>query len=183
MTASYAGFWRRFGAGLIDGLVLAPLLWMSLAASTRETIAIVEVVVLLLSFAYTIGLHTAFGATAGKMVMGIQVRRTDGHEISASEAWLRSSVDLVLSGATIVGTLIALYRIAPAALATLDTTARTELLSANEPLWSTWALNLYMVWICSEVVVMLTNRRRRALHDFLAGTVVVRKAPAVPAAG
>jgi uncharacterized RDD family membrane protein YckC len=31
------------------------------------------------------------------------------------------------------------------------------------------------VWIWIELIVMLTNRRRRALHDFIAGTVVIRR--------
>jgi uncharacterized RDD family membrane protein YckC len=30
------------------------------------------------------------------------------------------------------------------------------------------------IWTSSELVVILLNRRRRALHDFIAGTVVVR---------
>ncbi|WP_255590049.1 hypothetical protein [Marinicella meishanensis] len=33
-----------------------------------------------------------------------------------------------------------------------------------------------MVWYWSELLVMLTNERRRALHDFIAGTVVIKKA-------
>ena len=34
---------------------------------------------------------------------------------------------------------------------------------------------LLQIWIWSELIVMLTNRRRRALHDFIAGTVVIRR--------
>jgi uncharacterized RDD family membrane protein YckC len=29
-------------------------------------------------------------------------------------------------------------------------------------------------WTLSELVVLMLNRRRRALHDFIAGTVVIR---------
>jgi uncharacterized RDD family membrane protein YckC len=31
-----------------------------------------------------------------------------------------------------------------------------------------------MLWFLAEVLTMFTNRKRRALHDFIAGTVVVR---------
>lgn len=31
-----------------------------------------------------------------------------------------------------------------------------------------------LIWYFLELVTMLTNRKRRALHDFIAGTVVVR---------
>jgi len=31
-----------------------------------------------------------------------------------------------------------------------------------------------MLWLVAELVTMLTNKKRRALHDYIAGTVVVR---------
>jgi uncharacterized RDD family membrane protein YckC len=30
------------------------------------------------------------------------------------------------------------------------------------------------IWYWSEFIVLLTNRRKRAIHDFIAGTVVVK---------
>lgn len=33
------------------------------------------------------------------------------------------------------------------------------------------------VWFWSEIVVLLSNKKRRAVHDFIAGTVVVKVAP------
>ena len=33
------------------------------------------------------------------------------------------------------------------------------------------------VWLWSELVVLLLNKKRRALHDFIAGTVVVKVSP------
>jgi len=30
------------------------------------------------------------------------------------------------------------------------------------------------IWIWSELLVLLTNRRKRAIHDFMAGTVIVK---------
>jgi uncharacterized RDD family membrane protein YckC len=42
------------------------------------------------------------------------------------------------------------------------------------PAWFTPVNVLMNIWIWSEFLVMMTNKRRRALHDFMAGTVVVR---------
>lgn len=37
-------------------------------------------------------------------------------------------------------------------------------------------VNILMnVWIWSEFIVILTNKKRRAIHDFIAGTVVAHK--------
>jgi uncharacterized RDD family membrane protein YckC len=35
----------------------------------------------------------------------------------------------------------------------------------------TWLSN---IWFYSELIVMLTNKKRRAIHDYMAGTVIVK---------
>ena len=39
--------------------------------------------------------------------------------------------------------------------------------------WEDWPRIVGNVWICSELVVLLLNEKKRAIHDYLAGTVVV----------
>jgi hypothetical protein len=51
----------------------------------------------------------------------------------------------------------------------------TSLPSAEEGLWRVLAY-AGGIWFFLEVVTMLTNNKRRALHDLIAGTVVVRTA-------
>jgi len=34
-----------------------------------------------------------------------------------------------------------------------------------------WLTN---IWTYSELIVLLTNKKKRAIHDFIAGTVIVR---------
>jgi uncharacterized RDD family membrane protein YckC len=51
--------------------------------------------------------------------------------------------------------------------------ARNANLAAHEPVWAAWAGKVGAVWFFSEVVTMLFNKRRRALHDFIGGTMVV----------
>jgi|KBSSwiStaDraftv2_1062776.scaffolds.fasta_scaffold128226_4 hypothetical protein len=50
--------------------------------------------------------------------------------------------------------------------------ASGEALAANKGFWLLMALP--GLWFLAEVLTMLTNAKRRALHDFIAGTVVVR---------
>ena len=42
---------------------------------------------------------------------------------------------------------------------------------------------MQQIWIWSEFVVLLFNRRKRAIHDFIAGTVVILKEFAEPDLG
>jgi hypothetical protein len=50
-----------------------------------------------------------------------------------------------------------------------------QFIEAYLPAWYTTVNVLQQVWIWSEVVVLLFNVRKRALHDFIAGTVVIHK--------
>jgi uncharacterized RDD family membrane protein YckC len=101
-TFRYAGFWIRFVAALIDGIILGftsavlqallVLPTVGLNASRITTGASIAVV----GVAYLIGLVLAvtyeglfvwrFGATPGKMVLGLRVVRPDGGPISLGRA-------------------------------------------------------------------------------------------------
>jgi uncharacterized RDD family membrane protein YckC len=60
-------------------------------------------------------------------------------------------------------------------VAALGSDERTTRLQEVSPLWDR-AIDIFQnVWICSEVFVVLLNRRKRALHDFIGGTVVIKK--------
>ena len=54
---------------------------------------------------------------------------------------------------------------------------RPKRLEALTPAWYRPAYIVLQIWIWGEFVVMMTNRKRRALHDFIAGTVVIVDAP------
>ncbi len=61
---------------------------------------------------------------------------------------------------------------------------RSNLIEQAAPAWHR-PLNLLLnLWIYGELLVILTNRKRRAIHDFIAGTVVIRDPPPgdIPAA-
>jgi len=118
---------------------------------------------------YTVTMHARFGQTVGKMATRVRVVdfQTE-RSISWRQAWLREVVPVLLS----VGFLgwdvflILTGRVSPSALAS------GEAPTVNRTTWLLGALPL--LWFVAEVVTMLTNKKRRALHDFIAGTVVVR---------
>ena len=58
---------------------------------------------------------------------------------------------------------------------TLGLVDRTNKIMELAPIWYKpmyWANN---IWIWSEFIVLLLNKRKRALHDYVAGTVVIQK--------
>jgi uncharacterized RDD family membrane protein YckC len=95
-----------------------------------------------------------------------------GERIGWREAWLRSSVEVVFSTIGVISTFIALAAITDAGYYGVSWTQRMSNLQALEPSWLGWTTVASQIWMWSEVIVMLFNKRRRALHDFIAGTVV-----------
>jgi len=158
----------------IDAFILLPLMVVQgLLESVSKGAALALVIPMAVAYAaYSIYCHGRFGQTVGKRVMGIRVVRVTGERIGWREALLRSSVDLFFSALGIIGTFVALATIADTDYYGVGWMQRAQNLAAHQPAWLGWTVAATQVWVWSEVVVMLFNKRRRALHDFIAGTVV-----------
>jgi uncharacterized RDD family membrane protein YckC len=168
----YVTFWPRFWAQSVDALVLCPL---SLAAAiASSTVASNEVAVIIAGvqnvvwFGYTAILHGRFGQTVGKMVTKVRVVDAKTEEpITWRQAFLRESIPLAMALASVAWLLVA----PPADLAAQDVAANAVTPSSA----AEWLLSaLPVLWFAAEVITMLTNVKRRALHDFVAGTVAMR---------
>jgi uncharacterized RDD family membrane protein YckC len=170
----YATFGQRFLASLIDFIVLLPLTFLHewIASFGKVSAALIAIPVQLAFPAYCIWLHARSGQTLGKSALVIRVVRKTGERIGWREAWLRSSVDVVLSVMFVLGALYAIATI-PAAEFSGNWEERALALAAHEPGWMKWVMAVSTIWYWSEMFIMLTNKERRALHDYLAGTVVV----------
>jgi uncharacterized RDD family membrane protein YckC len=83
----YAGFWIRFGAKFIDGIILqltAGVVGFAIGAAVANDTAepIATVVGLLLGVAYNVFFIGKYGATPGKMALKLRVIRADGTQPS-----------------------------------------------------------------------------------------------------
>jgi len=97
-----------------------------------------------------------------------------GSSIGWYEALLRDSVGIAFGVISTVATLIGFLRV-PESSWSHHWMQQAKLLHDARPAWGRAAGTAAAVWSWSELVVLLLNRRRRALHDFIAGTVVIRK--------
>src|SRR5436189_5890512 len=90
---SYAGFWVRLGAFLIDGLCLSPiavLYFWSLIAS-RQVAAFAAIPYYLVEPAYMIIFHGVRGQSLGKMTLGLRVQFVNGQRLSWRGSLVRFS--------------------------------------------------------------------------------------------
>ena len=172
---NFATFWQRFAAAAIDLLILFPpmLVQARIGAASKTAALALAVPWIILAVGYSVYCHGRFGKTMGKAVMRIRVARLTGERIGWREAWLRSSVEMCLATVVTVGWLMALASTTEAEFYGAGALRYPDNVSVHQPSWAVWASRLQEIWFWSELVTMLFNKRRRALHDFIAGTVVI----------
>ncbi|MHB8901856.1 MAG: RDD family protein [Thermoguttaceae bacterium] len=173
----YAGFWIRLCARFADAFIIMPIafsfVWLK---GFDRTLAIAITIPSSILFAmYNVFFNARFGGTPGKLAVGIRITRPDGSPIGWTEAWKRSAVDLVFAFIVLVVQVWGLTQVDPGRYASLGWIERARLVNEYAPMWYSSVSILEQAWIWSEVVVLLFNNRRRAIHDFIAGTVVVKK--------
>jgi len=172
----YAGFWIRLGSLLLDFLFLLPIIFITLYINSFGRIYYILAIIpsIAVGLWYNVYLVQKYGGTPGKLVLGVKILKLNGEQVTWREAILRHSVLFAL---TIFGTVIALVSLLSANdsyYENLGWLQKQQYLMALSPtLFQVygWANN---VWVYGELIVLLTNKKKRAVHDFIAGTVIVK---------
>jgi uncharacterized RDD family membrane protein YckC len=175
---SYAGFWSRMAAALLDILLFAPLGYITgcVMVFMIELSAPVAVVFFpLLVLWYTVYLPKRYGGTPGKLIMGIKIVKSDFLPVGWKEVFLRKSVDILFGvlGVILMGVSDRYQRYDVVTGVLLE---EADYLHKREQFDMLFigALILAAVWMISEWAALLTNTRKRAIHDYIAGTVVIK---------
>jgi uncharacterized RDD family membrane protein YckC len=161
----YRTFWRRLWAGYVDLLVLAPLFkldeWIQYHWASPQGRAVWFVFYSALFPAYQIYLHGRFGQTVGKRLLGVKVVDLSGAPLTMWQAFLRDAINL------------------PVAVWSLAT--ETVFISHGGNLYQHGAVHrhgaiegLSLGLFGLELVSTLGSSKRRAVHDLVAGSVVIR---------
>lgn len=174
----YAGFWPRLGALLLDLVIMLPLIVLSVWCSKRYRLFELYYFLpsTLFSLFYGVYLVRRFGGTPGKLIVGVRIRKVSGEPVGYREAFLRYLPDFMLGILGSVAVIIAVMRMTDAEYHALSFMERSKRIVELTP-WYTPLQIVQNIWVWGELIVLLTNRKRRALHDFIAGTVVVRISP------
>jgi len=160
----YQTFWKRIIATLIDGLVFLPMIilnfWIVDAEVSDRIYFVVALVEAIFGIGYSVLLHWKYGQTLGKMVVKVRVLDISEKPINFWQALLRD-VAYITDGVLYLAVMLTLFEVGY---------SRTMLFES---------IGLYLsipilVWLAIDTVVCIKNRKYRALHDFIAGTVVVR---------
>ena len=163
----YKTFWPRLGAAFLDSAALAPLVWVDqvLWNFTSSSILIFLWVLTYqaLSISYAVGFLYYFGQTPGKMATGVLILDNGERRLTLGQAILRNIVQVIL---------VPIFILVVSNNLLAGRLANRGLGDYRFLMWFAVAM---MVWGVLEFITMLFNSKRRAIHDFIAGTVVVRQ--------
>jgi uncharacterized RDD family membrane protein YckC len=175
----YAGFWPRLCSLLLDFFAMLPLAALILWGDGHWRLFMAYYLIpgILFALFYSVYLVRHFGGTPGKLIMGIRIRRLDGEPVGYREAFLRNLPDFIFYLLMSVALLFPLFHMSDTEYHSLSFHERRMRLVELAPSWYKPLQTVQGVWVWGELIVLLTNRKRRALHDFIAGTVVVHTAP------
>lgn len=182
----YGGFWRRVGAFFIDIAIMLPLVlplvYLELPKS-QSFLLYWFLPSLALNLGYNVYLVNRFGGTPGQLLCKLRVRMLDGARVTRQAALLRHAVLLALTILSAIAGIIGVLRIDEAAYLQMPFIQISARMAGLRPSWAATVETLTQMWIVSEFVVLLFNKKRRAPQDFMAGTVVVKlpaRAPQAP---
>ncbi len=172
----YAGFWSRLASLLLDSIIMMPVIFLTLYLNGlgKDVYFYTLIPNFVFGLWYHIYLTKKYGGTPGKLIAGMKIIKLNGESIDWKEAILRHSVLLVLTLFSVIMMTSCLLSADETIFNNLGWLKRSQYLMSLSPtffLIYTWSTN---IWIYSEFIVLLTNKRKRAIHDFIAGTVIVR---------
>ena len=173
----YAGFWRRLGALLIDLLIIAPIIIATYYIQNLNRLNFLYTLIPTYGFYifYNFYLVRRYEGTPGKRIAKIKIKQKNGKRITWKEVILRETVNLVFSVLSSLAYIIAVMQISDSTFESLTWLKKTVEITKFYPVWQKPVEWLSNIWIWSEFIVLLTNKRRRALHDYMAGTLVIKE--------
>lgn len=164
-TERYRTGLKRFWAAFVDGVVFLPLLlaelWIHKATNNISILFIWATFVSFTPPVYSVILHYKTGQTVGKWVAGVKVLDiSEARKLTFFQSIYRDGFYLLVA---LIGLLYYGFLLTRTD-GTIDILADYTNFSNMCGFW----------WILLEIMTMLTNSKRRALHDFIARSVVVK---------
>ncbi len=159
----YASFLMRVFATIIDAVVYAPLVVLTYYNSTHWNIQELSIFISIATLIYKPVMEANFGATVGKMVLGIKVVKLDYEKISINEAIIRNFPWLFNSTLSIISS-----------IAILISGSQSFVFSEGAVVINTIS-GIVSLFGLAAVIAVIFNRKKQGLHDMIAKTYVVMK--------
>lgn len=148
----YQTFSQRLGAGIIDGIIFIPLIYLMPDNADKSIFWVLVQNVVYLT--YSIVGHHKYGQTVGKRLTFVKVVENNNETklLSIEQAIKRD----------IISVIFVLAEVSVIAFNLADTDFGQIVLFFAP-----------FIWFIAEIVTMLFNNKRRSVHDFIANSVCI----------
>ncbi|GAA4059418.1 RDD family protein [Flavobacterium chungnamense] len=173
----YGNFGYRFAALLLDGIILAPMTigFLFYNSLNLNNVYVGILVSNVINIFYHIYFPTRFGATPGKLALGLHILKMNGDTITYSDAFRRYLPNLLLGLIAIINTLFAVSKADANHYNDLSWIKQSEYLqSLNSNMFSIQMICINAFFFTSFIIFML-NERKRSISDLSGDTAVVKK--------
>ena len=170
----YKTFWRRFLSGCADAIIFLPItltsnwIWRHPFDFSILFLCIFYAITTLSWYIYEIWMLGKYGQTIGKMLLKVKVMNvSETTHITYLQAAKRNIVPIFT---TIIILPYDIYQIINGQYFMFH--------PQTGPDAYTMAMTyILMAWFLLELITMLFSKKRRAVHDFIAGSVVIKATP------
>ncbi len=167
----FATFWARFGALLIDGFVLAPVTALSFYNLISLKNLLLQIMVSLVSLLYKPFMEFKYGATLGKMALGIKVVSREFQPPGLDNIICRNIFQLIIAGSSILVTLLVFFSPDFRNADTFMAYSRLQNSMGNGRINMYASFSIYL----ADTIFLWSDSKNRALHDRIGKTLVVIK--------
>ena len=165
----YGSFQDRLFASLIDGLILLPLAAIDWFNKSDWKSQVLLIVVFAIGVLYKVFFEFKFGATIGKKSMKLIVVNKEFNYVNFKEVLVRNIFDIIWRTFFFIISLI-IYRSPEFG----NITSNEEFMkSSNNLININPYLLIYTLITITEIIFILTDKKKRALHDRLGDTFVI----------
>jgi uncharacterized RDD family membrane protein YckC len=167
----YVGFWKRVLANIVEILILCiPFVYsyrylITLSSKTGSILPFV--IYWIFYFSFFVFLTVKFGGTLGKLVLGLRIVDKNGEYLSIYRSFIRLFSYILNS---IVYTLI----LNEAIISHVNTNEVYKYVTHDKGTYDSIKSFVGLIFLV-DVIVIVSNNKKRAIHDFIADSYVVTK--------
>ena len=170
-------FGERLGAYLLEGIIMLPAtlaVFISIGLNPVYNYFLIPITQGI-TFLYFVYLPVKYGATPGKLILGLRILKLDGTSIGYRESFLKYLPMFIYSGLSALLVVYEVYRANPDEYLNLNWFEQQKYLqSFTQPINSVLVF-LIMAYSFINLLVFLLKDGNRSISDYLANVVVVVK--------
>jgi len=173
----YVGFGKRAAAALLDGLiafVIIPIQLVAVPWGAEHRTVLPDLLLAAVLTSFYVAMVIRFGGTPGKLLLGIRIVDARGEFLGIARALRREIYpNIFFNVLSFIQTALAFARYPESTPHATFYEVAILVRDYGQPLSPIIEVLYYSVFL--DIGVVLFNKKKRAIHDFIAGSYVITK--------